>query len=215
MKYLWKTLRSGLKSDDGKFKWEKGVWYNIKGNLGTCPNGFHASKNIIDAMSYETPGILALVEVMGKPQVHNDKEYWSKMRIVEYKKWYKKDSVRLAIFSSELVIENYEKLHKDSLPRDSINAAKRYLKNPNKKNIYSACNAASLVWNAAADNASANAAWNAARSVARDAKSAVSVARSAVIGAAHSAIENGAGWDEIIEQCHNYIIKIKGFKERS
>ena len=57
------------------------------------------------------------------------------MKVVKAYKWQKKDSVELAIYAAELVIDTYEKEYpNDDRPRKAIEAAKTYLKSPTDKN---------------------------------------------------------------------------------
>jgi hypothetical protein len=101
------------------------------------------------------------------------------MRIIRAWKWQKKDSVALAIFAAELVIENYEKIYpKDDRPRKAIEAAKNWIKNP-RKETESAARSAS--WSARSASWSA---WSAADAAAESARSA---ARSASWSAADAA----------------------------
>ena len=118
-------------SSCGNQKWEVGKWYKIMGELQLCENGFHCSRKAIDAMSYVHVEILARVEVRGKHIEKSDKECWSEMKIVKAWKWTKRDSVALAVFSAELVLESFEKdFPSDKNPRKAIEAAKKYLDNP-------------------------------------------------------------------------------------
>ena len=151
-KKLYKFLREGLKSDSGDHTWTLGKWYKINGKLEICHNGFHASKTALQALGYVKGEILAEVEVRGKSVVEDDKECWSEMRVVKAYKWQKKDSVSLAIYAAELVIDFYEKKYpKDDRPRKAIEAAKAYLvaaKNGDKDAAARAAYAAAAAANA-------------------------------------------------------------------
>ena len=58
-----------------------------------------------------------------------DDAFW----LLENLKQSKKQSVQIAIFSAELVVENYENLYPDDdRPRKAIEAARAYLIRPNK-----------------------------------------------------------------------------------
>ena len=188
-KYLWKILKAGLQSGHADFKWKKGKWYKIEGELEMCSNGFHASKLILDAMSFVNLECLAKVDVKGKSEKQDDKQCWSEMRIVKAWHWKKQDSVALAIYSAELVIDLFEKEYpEDDRPRKAIEAAKKYLQNPTEENKSAARSAASVARSAA---------WSAARSVAWSAaESAESAARSAARSAAESAARSArsAAW---------------------
>ena len=159
MKTLYKSIPEN-KTSNGLF-WKLNEWYKITKPLDICKVGFHASKNIIDAMSFVSMGWAAKVEVRGESIIQKDKECWSEMRIVKWKKWTKKDSVSLAIFAAELVLDNFEKKYPDDKrPREAIEAAKAVLKNDNEKTRSAARSAAeaarSAAWSAA------EAAWSAA-----------------------------------------------------
>ena len=146
--YLYKSLPANMKPHGHKFV--VGKWYKIDGDILICNNGFHASKNIIDAMGYVAAEVLAKVEVRGKGIKQDNKECWSEMRLVKTYKWTKKDSVLLAIFAAELVLKNYEdKYPNDLRPRQAIEAAKKVLKQDNEKNRSAASAAASAAWSAA------------------------------------------------------------------
>ena len=181
-------------------KYRKGVWYKVD-SISICHKGFHCSKNLVDAMGYVTPGWVAKVEVRGESEVQSDKEVWSEIKIVEWVKWTKKDSVALAIHSAEKVLKNYEKKYpKDLRPREAIEAAKKVLKNNTAANR-------SAAWSAAW---SAESAWSAAESAARSAWSAQSAARSAAWSSAESAALSAA-WSAALDnterEIHNWIIR--------
>ena len=165
---MYKTLLDGLESDHGKCKWTVGKWKRVR-SVSLCNKGFHCSELILDAMKYVSPGVIAEVEVRGKSDIQEDKQAWSEMRLIKTWDWTKEDSVALAIYSSELVIKNFEKEYPDDKrPREAIKAAKKWLKNPTEENESAAWSARSA-WSAA---------W-AARSAAWAAESAGSAAKSA------------------------------------
>ena len=101
------------------------------------------------------------MEAEGESDKEKDKQAWSKMRIVKAYEWTKEDSVALAIFSAELCIKNFEKeCPDDKRPREAIEAAKKWLKDPTEEN----------------ESAAESAAWSAAESAAvAAAESAVAV----------------------------------------
>lgn len=210
MKTLYKSLPKNLSPHRHKFV--VGKWYK-ENNISICHRGFHASKRAIDAMSYVNCEVLALVEVRGKSEKEKDKECWSEMRLVKTYKWTKKDSIALAIYSAELVIDNFEKKYPDDdRPRKAIEAAKLVLQNDTVKNKFAAQSAAEsaesaalsaryTAWYAefAAQFAAQSAAevaryaefavWSAAESAAISAKSAAEVAQSTTEYTAQSAAE--------------------------
>ena len=139
---LWKTMLADLKSANGNTPWKIGGWQKVEPPLVSCRHGFHCSENLIDAFRFVQPRLIARVEVRGEHIVEKDKQYWQEMRIVEAKEWTKEDSVSLAIFAAELVLENFEsKYPTDKRPRKAIEAAKEWLKNPSS--------ASSAAWSAA------------------------------------------------------------------
>lgn len=57
---------------------------------------------------------------------------WSEMRVANAWKWVQKDSVELAVFAAELVIDIFERKYPNNKrPRKALKAAKAWLKNPN------------------------------------------------------------------------------------
>src|SRR3990167_11450602 len=147
-----------------------------------CKSGFHASENIIDAMKYVNAEVLAKVEVKGKSLKQDDKQVWSEMKIVKAWKWGKEDSVALAIYAAELVIDIYEKEYpNDKRPREAIEAAKNWLKKPNatRAAAYATRAAASATRAAAYATRAAAYAAHAAASAAYAAHAAASAASAA------------------------------------
>jgi len=181
MKKLYKFLDAGLKSHSGDCVWKLDEWKK-ETDIDICNKGFHASKTPLQALSYVYGEIVAEVEVKGKSIIEDDKEYWSEMRIVKAYHWTKKDSVSLAIFSAELVLENFEKKYPDDKrPRNAIEAAKKVFIDDTEENR--------SAWSAARSAAeSAWSAWSAAESAAR------SAARSAAKSAAWSAESAESAW---------------------
>ena len=194
--YLWKSMLKGMKSSNGKIKWKVGKWFK-ENDISICNKGFHASENPIHAMGFVNCGVLAKVEVRGKSIIQDDKQCWSEMRIVKAYKWTKEDSVSLAIFAAELVIDIYEKKYpKDDRPRKAIEAAKEWLKN-SSTNAYAAANAAANAANAAAN--AANAAY--------DAANAANAAAYAAYDAAYAAAYDAYDANEIINKCTEFVLK--------
>ena len=182
MKRLWKSL----KLQDGKIvseydcsEWIIGEWRTVPKPKQEC-KGLNCCENIVDAMGYVAMEVLAQVEIRGEKIVGTDKITSEKMRIVKAWKWEKKDSVALAVYSSELCIENFEKLYpNNNQPRAAIESAKAWLGNSCLEMESAARSAA---WSAG--SAARSAAWSAgsaawsARSAAWSAGSAAWSARS-------------------------------------
>jgi hypothetical protein len=175
--YAWKVIKKGMKSDNGNITWKKDQWREHEGDVKICNSGFHASDKLIDAIRYVTPGIICRVEYDDIVDKEDDKFVCRKMRVIKTYKFTKKMAVELAIFSAKLCLKNFEKKYpRDNRPREAIQAAENYLKNPSNK-TRSAESAARSAWSAA--GSAARSAWSAARSAARSAGSAARSAWSA------------------------------------
>lgn len=184
MAILYKSMNAEMCQNGFQFK--KNVWYKIDDELNICHTGFHASKNIIEAMSYVNCEILAKVKVRGESIIQDDKQCWSEMKILKTWKWDKKKSLKLAIYAAESVLPNFEKEYPDDdRPRKAIEAAKKVLRQDSKKNR----------------EAARSAAESAARSAARSARSARSAARSA------AEPETRKKYQTTLNKYHNYILK--------
>ena len=175
MKTRYKFFRlqgKTIKSNSGDLEWKKGEWQKVDGKLDICNNGLHCSKTVYDAFSFVQGEVVGKVEVRGKSIIENNKECWSEMRIIEVKKWTKKDSLRLAIFSAELVLKNFEDEYPDDKrPREAIEAAKKVLFKDTAKNRSAAQSAAQSAsqsaWSAQSAAQSARyVAWSVAQSAA-------------------------------------------------
>ena len=148
----WKFLRKGMVSENGNQKWTLGEWVSVDGELDMCHHGLHASREPYDAFSYVPGEILALVECRGKHLKEENKECWQEQKVIKAYEWTKKDSLKLAIYSAELVLKNFEKEYpEDKRPREAIEAAKKVLFKDNQD--------------------TRSAAWSAAESAARSAES--------------------------------------------
>jgi len=162
------------------FRWKIGKWYKTDDKLIMCEKGFHCSKTPPDALGHVPGEVFAIVEVRGKSIKQKDKECWEEMRIKKAYRWTKKDSLKLAIYSAELVLSNFEKkFPKDNRPRKAIESAKKVLKEDTGKNRLAAEAATRAAWAAVwaaeaarlATRAARSSAWAAARSAARAAES--------------------------------------------
>jgi hypothetical protein len=193
----YKFLRTGLKSNYNGFQWTLGKWHKTE-----CKElcvGFNCSERVIDALMYVKGEILCKVESRGKSFTDNDKSTWEKMRIIRAWHWTKEDSVAMAVFAAELVIDIYEKKYpNDERPRKAIEAAKIWLKNPSDKNAdahaahaaYAAADAAAYAAAYAAD--AAYSAYSAARAAAYAAAYAADAAAHAAANAAAHAAAHAA-----------------------
>lgn len=217
-KRLYKFLRTDLKSEHGNFAWEIGKWYKTQGDLSICNNGFHASQKPMQALGYVAGELLALVEVRGESVIEDDKECWEEMRLLKVWHWKKENSVALAIFAAEQVIDIYEKKYPDDKrPRAAIEAAKAFLKNPSEENRKEAAAAArAAAWTAAARAAAWAAVAAEAAAEARVAWAAVAAAeaaRAAVAAAAAEAAAEGARADLRSKLDQWFVAEIKTLEE--
>jgi hypothetical protein len=158
---MTKILYKFLNDKDGQIisahdnsPWTIGEWRE-EAEAVACSRGFHASALSIDALKYVSGTVFAEVEVDGISDIEDDKECWSKMRIVRAWKWTKTESVKLAIHSARMCLKNFEdKYPTDMRPREAIDAAEKYLNDPSEENREAARSAA---W--AARSAARSAAW--------------------------------------------------------
>ena len=155
--YRWKFLREvdgKIRSGSGDLTWKIGKWNKVEGDLSLCKKGLHCSKRVYQAFSFVQGEILAKVECSGKSDIQDDKEAYSEMRIVKCYRWQKVDSVALSIFAAGLCLANFEKVFPDDKrPKEAIEAAKRWLRDPTKENgsatepaARSAARSAHYVW---------------------------------------------------------------------
>ena len=115
------------------------------------------------------------------------------MRIIRAWKWGKKDSVLLAIFAAELIIDIFEKKYPDDKrPRQAIEAAKNWTKDPSAAKVASAAREAGAYCAARAAATGApmaylDSAYCAARAASDSAYCAASAASTGVYSAARAA----------------------------
>ena len=131
------------------FTWVVGEWRHVQGTIRACGNGLHASKRITEALGYVQGDVLARVEVKGESDERDDKSAHQSMRIVKAYRWTKLDSVALAVYVAELVIDNFESARPgDDRPRKAIESAKAYLADPNAAAYSAYANAAYAAYDA-------------------------------------------------------------------
>src|ERR1019366_7581977 len=161
------------------FTWVVGEWRHVQGTIRACGNGLHASKRITEALGYVQGDVLARVEVKGESDERDDKSAHQSMRIVKAYRWTKLDSVALAVYVAELVIDNFESARPgDDRPRKAIESAKAYLADPNAA-AYSAYANSAYAADTSAAATSASAAANPANAAATSAYAAANAAKAA------------------------------------
>lgn len=121
-----KLTKGELLSCDDNHSWKIGKWYEENSTLNYSV-GFHANENLINALRVGCGDVIALVECDGDHIASGDGQRWQRMRILEAYRWTRLDSVSLAIFCAEFVINLFEKRYpEDKRPRLAIDAARRY-----------------------------------------------------------------------------------------
>jgi transcription termination factor NusB len=169
-------------SDYDKSEWIVGEYRKTPYPVKKECEGLNCSMHIVDAMGYVNCGVLAEVKIRGTAITGNTKITAQEMKIVKAWRWTKIDSVEMAIYAAELVIDHYEKDYpNDSRPRQAIEAAKAYLKDPTTANAaaYAAYAAYAAADAAHAAHAAANAAAHAAAAAAYAAADAAHAAAAA------------------------------------
>jgi len=140
---MYKFLREvngKIVSEHGTQHWQVGKKYSVKGKIGCGRNGFHASDTPLDALNYVKGEVLAICEGSGNHDKENDKSAWRHMTLTKAYRWTKADSVALAIYAAEQVIDIYEANYPDDKrPRNSIDAAKKWIAEPTEENRAAAC----------------------------------------------------------------------------
>jgi transcription termination factor NusB len=182
-------------SDYDKSEWIVGEYRKNPYPVKKECEGLNCSMHIVDAMGYVNCGVLAEVKIRGTAITGNTKITAQEMKIVKAWRWTKIDSVEMAIYAAELVIDHYEKDYpNDSRPRQAIEAAKAYLKDPTTANAaahdaaYAAAHDAAAAAHAAA-NAAAHAAAAAAYAAADAAHAAAAAAAAYAAYAAYAAAD--------------------------
>ena len=199
----WKSLKyrdNKIVSDYDQSEWTVGEYRkNAYPVVKEC-EGLNCCRHIGDAMGYVECEVLAEVVVRGKVIAGEDKITAQEMKILRAWKWSKIDSVELAIYTAELVIGYYEENYpNDKRPREAIEAAKAYVKDPAYASAYAAsayaayaASAAYAAYDAAyaASAASASAAYASAAYAAYAASAYAASAASAYASAAYTSKED-------------------------
>lgn len=192
----YKFIGTDMKSQNGGTKWRKNIWKKHKGTIEICEQGFHACRTPLQSLDYTYGGKWYIVEAQGNiKEEKEDKFVASEMRLIQELP-IKKILVEFAIRCAERNIKNFEKeFPNDKRPREAINAAKKYIKNPCKKtksatqSAQSAAESVAQSTQSAAESVAESAVWSAVWS----AWSAESAARSAAGSVAESAVQSAAG----------------------
>ena len=198
----YRFVTDDLKSKNGEVQWEIGKWQKHDGELKLCKSGFHASKEPLDSLNYVFGSRWFICEARGKILEDDDKFCAEEMRLLREIPDLKRLMVRFAVDCAKRCLPRFEAVFpEDECPREAIEAAEVWFKNPTEENRRAAESAAeSAAWSAAwlaaepawsSVGAAAESARSAARAAARSAWSARS-AGSATRLAAWSAAESAA-----------------------
>jgi len=186
----YKFLKEDMTSKNGTIeKWKLGAWKKHEGKLEMCNAGFHACESPLKAFqSYVYGPRLFIVEARGKVLHEKDDKFCSEeMRIVQEVENLKEVSVKFAIWAAKKCLKNFEtKYPQDKRPRQAIEAAEAWLKEPSEENRIAA-SAAYYAAYAAADVAASAAAYYAAYAAASAAAYAAAYAAYAAAYAANAA----------------------------
>jgi len=156
----YRFVTDDLKSQHGKVQWVVGEWQKQKGKLVLCGHGFHASQRPLDSLNYNFGIRWFECEARGNILKDIDKFCASEMRLV--REIPNKVIQEFAIDCAWRVLHIFEREYPtDKRPRQTLEAAKAYLKFPTGENLEK-LNAASAAARAAAWDAAWDAAWAAA-----------------------------------------------------
>jgi len=166
-------------------------------------NKINACKKGIEHVShYKNKETIAVLKYL----IKDDKLDWASWLICRV--FNKKQKISYAIFAAEQVIGIYEKEYPDdNRPRNAIEAAKEYLKNPTKKNAYAA-NAAANAATYAAD-AAANNAYYAADAARAASATAADAATYAAANANDAAVYDAANANNVVDATADAVAKKK------
>ncbi len=184
----YKFIQSDMSSRNGGTKWIIGKWKRHDGGIEMCAKGFHACETAYQSLSYVYGDKWFIVEARGNILKDTNKFVASEMRLIKEID-VKKVLVPFACIVAKRSLANFEKKYpNDKRPREAIDAALKYAKNPTEANRSAAYSAADSAYSAARSAASAaDSAESAARSAAYSAYSAAYSAYSAALSAAYSA----------------------------
>jgi hypothetical protein len=195
MKRLWKSLKlkdGQIVSDHDNSQWVVGEWRSVCAPTQECV-GLNACENILDAINYVTPDILAEVEVLGDCIWGSDKCTSERMRIIRAWEWEKEDSVALSVFAARLCLKNFERAFPDDQRvRNTLELVEKYQTDPLSV-MPSKLRTAEAAARSAAEAAARSAARSTARSAARSTAWAAAFAAEAAAWAAAAAAE-AAAW---------------------
>jgi len=166
----WKILKKGMYSNYNKFKWRKNKWYKHEGEIKLCEAGFHASKELVSAMNYLIPGIIAKIEYKGRVREQEDKFVASEMRVIKTYRFTKRMAVEWSVYCAKQSLKTWNKYNKeDKRPLRAIQVAEKWLSDPTKENKDLARSAARAAVESARSakfaRLAAGSAWSAAKSV--------------------------------------------------
>ena len=180
-----------------------GSTHTVEGKLSLCSNGLHASKRLIDALSYAPGSQLYLVELSGDILEGHDKlcaSYRKYLARIDADKLFREFARKAALINIEL-IRPYCSNKDYVLIVNYLNTGEKSLQSAARSAAWSAAWSAAdaAAWsaaNAVAWSAADAAAWSAARSAARSGEAAArSAARSELNQLLTDIVKQHTGWN--------------------
>jgi hypothetical protein len=178
----YKFITDEMKSKNGNFKWELGIWQEERSkDIKLCEYGLHACKTPYQSLKYIYGNRWFQVEARGKIIYDNKnsepKFVASEMRLVKELPT-KKIVVEFACWCARQCLKNYQKeFPNDKRPEEAIKAAEDYM--DGKIDLKELNDKKSAAWSARSAAESAESAAESAESAAESAESAAWSARSA------------------------------------
>ena len=138
----YKFIQSDMSSRNGGTKWIIGKWKRHDGGIEMCAKGFHACETAYQSLSYVYGDKWFIVEARGNILKDTNKFVASEMRLIKEID-VKKVLVPFACIVAKRSLANFEKKYpNDKRPREAIDAALKYAKNPTEANRSAAYSAA-------------------------------------------------------------------------
>jgi len=149
----YRFVKDDLKSEhDNNVQWRIGKWKKLDNNkpLKLCENGFHASKQPLDSLSYVFGSRWFICEAKGEILYDSDKFCAREMRLT--KEIPISVIKRFALECAKHVLPIFEKQYpEDKRPREVILAVDVYLQNPTEENLERVKQKEDAAWAAAQD----------------------------------------------------------------
>jgi len=130
----YRFVTDDLKSRYGNVRWQIGEWNKCEGRLWLCTNGFHASENPLDSLSYAYGTRWFECEARGGILRDRDKFCASEMRLV--REIPRRVLQRFALDCAWRTVRIFEAEYPaDKRLRKALKTVRAYLKSPNSENL--------------------------------------------------------------------------------